>query len=428
MPFALIGGTASAPGAASSSCRCWPGHRCTGCSRCPTVVCRRRRCSASSTGCATRATRPGSAGHRPVLAALAAGEPATVARGLGNDLQAAAISLQPDCAGCCTLAGEEGARAIVSGSGPTVAMLCRDAGHAADVAARIAGQDVCRLGAGRSPGRSPEPSRSGVPDAAHGNLVNLEASPSRWRTARLLDGVSLGVQTGDRIGVLGLNGSGKSTLLAVLAGRSRPQSGRVATLRGLGWPRSPSGRRRPGRTVRDIVLGGFGDADAPGRPDSDSSARPCWTGLGLGGIGLDVAGGQPVRRGAAPGRARGGAGHRRRPAAAGRADQPPRHRGRRLARRPPGRRGAARWSSVTHDRWFLDAVATATWEVVDGDRADPRGRLLATGFSPAPSGCGWPPPPRSGGRTWPARSWPGCAEAHRPARRSRSTGSRPPRR
>ena len=25
---------------------------------------------------------------------------------------------------------------------------------------------------------------------------------------------------------------------------------------------------------------------------------------------------------------------------------------------------------VTHDRWFLDAVATATWEVVDGRRVD----------------------------------------------------------
>ena len=60
---------------------------------------------------------------------------------------------------------------------------------------------------------------------------------------------------------------------------------------------------------------------------------------------------------------------RPRPAAARRADQPPRRRGRRLAGRPPvdpppapGRALVA----VTHDRWFLDAVATPTWEVADG--------------------------------------------------------------
>ena len=44
--------------------------------------------------------------------------------------------------------------------------------------------------------------------------------------------MSLGVQTGDRIGVLGLNGSGKTTLLRLLAGLDAPDTGRVSSQRG----------------------------------------------------------------------------------------------------------------------------------------------------------------------------------------------------
>ena len=61
------------------------------------------------------------------------------------DLQAAAISLQPGLRRVLYAGAAEGALScLVSGSGPTVAMLCRDAEHAADVAARVAGLDVCR--------------------------------------------------------------------------------------------------------------------------------------------------------------------------------------------------------------------------------------------------------------------------------------------
>ena len=64
---------------------------------------------------------------------------------LGNDMQAAAISLQPSLRRVLYAGTAEGALScVVSGSGPTVAMLCSDAEHAADVAARVAGLGVCR--------------------------------------------------------------------------------------------------------------------------------------------------------------------------------------------------------------------------------------------------------------------------------------------
>lgn len=80
-----------------------------------------------------------------VLTALATGTPEALAATLGNDLQAAAISLNPALRRTLNAAMQEGGLAgIVSGSGPTIAILCADAESAADVAANLAGRDVCR--------------------------------------------------------------------------------------------------------------------------------------------------------------------------------------------------------------------------------------------------------------------------------------------
>ncbi len=81
----------------------------------------------------------------PVLAALASGDPAELAPLLGNDLQAAALSLDPTLARTLTAGVEAGALAgIVSGSGPTCAFLCTSAGEALDVGAELAETGVCR--------------------------------------------------------------------------------------------------------------------------------------------------------------------------------------------------------------------------------------------------------------------------------------------
>ncbi|WP_409429509.1 4-(cytidine 5'-diphospho)-2-C-methyl-D-erythritol kinase [Mycobacterium sp. SMC-11] len=89
---------------------------------------------------------PESGDPEPVLAALAAGDPQRLAGLLGNDLQAAAISLNPDLRRTLRAGVEAGALAgVVSGSGPTCAFLCSSAQSAADVAVELSA-----LGAGRA--------------------------------------------------------------------------------------------------------------------------------------------------------------------------------------------------------------------------------------------------------------------------------------
>ncbi len=80
-----------------------------------------------------------------LLSYLTRTDAAGVGARLGNDLQPAAISLRPELRRVLRAGEAEGAlAAVVSGSGPTVAMLCRNADAAADLAARLAGVGVCR--------------------------------------------------------------------------------------------------------------------------------------------------------------------------------------------------------------------------------------------------------------------------------------------
>jgi 4-diphosphocytidyl-2-C-methyl-D-erythritol kinase len=81
----------------------------------------------------------------PVLAALASGDPRQLALLLGNDLQAAAVSLRPGLRRTLRAGVDAGALAgLVSGSGPSCAFLCSDGAAAVRVAASLAGAGVCR--------------------------------------------------------------------------------------------------------------------------------------------------------------------------------------------------------------------------------------------------------------------------------------------
>ena len=81
----------------------------------------------------------------PVLAALAAGDPEQLAPLLGNEMQAAAVSLDPALRRALRAGVEAGALAgIVSGSGPTCAFLCASADSAIDVGTQLSGAGVCR--------------------------------------------------------------------------------------------------------------------------------------------------------------------------------------------------------------------------------------------------------------------------------------------
>ena len=91
-----------------------------------------------------------------MLTALGSGDPAQVGAALANDLQAAAISLQPGLRRTLRAGLAAGALGgVVSGSGPTVALLCANHAAAAQVAAELAGSGTCRavrVASGPAPG------------------------------------------------------------------------------------------------------------------------------------------------------------------------------------------------------------------------------------------------------------------------------------
>ena len=91
----------------------------------------------------------------PLMAALRSGDPARVGPLLSNDLQPAALSLQPNLRRTLAAGTELGALgAIVSGSGPTCAFLASSAAHAREIAVALTGADVCRAVA-RASGPAP---------------------------------------------------------------------------------------------------------------------------------------------------------------------------------------------------------------------------------------------------------------------------------
>jgi len=198
------------------------------------------------------------------------------------------------------------------------------------------------------------------------NLVNLEAVHKAYGTRVLLDGVSLGVAERERIGVVGRNGGGKSTLLRVLAGAEPADDGRVTHSGGL---RVAAVSQRddldPADTVRAAVVG-HGPAHAWA---SDAQVRAVLAGLFGERADLDAMLDRQV--GPLSG------GERRRVALAAALvgehdllvlDEPTNHLDVGgidwLARHLAARREAL--VVVTHDRWFLDALCTRTWEVHDG--------------------------------------------------------------
>ncbi|MCK6081140.1 4-(cytidine 5'-diphospho)-2-C-methyl-D-erythritol kinase [Microbacterium sp. EYE_5] len=76
-----------------------------------------------------------------VLRALRSGDAAALAAAIRNDLQLAAVHLRPDLAATLDAGLAAGALGgIISGSGPTIALLAEDASHAARVADRLTGE------------------------------------------------------------------------------------------------------------------------------------------------------------------------------------------------------------------------------------------------------------------------------------------------
>lgn len=116
------------------------------------------------------------------------------------------------------------------------------------------------------------------------NLVNLESVTAHVpgdASRVLLDAVSLGVERGDRIGVVGLNGGGKTTLLDIITGVRDPDGGRVSRLGGLNLAHLAQTDVLPeGARVRDVVLAAWAGA-AEHEWAADPKVRDVLAGLGI---------------------------------------------------------------------------------------------------------------------------------------------------
>lgn len=195
-------------------------------------------------------------------------------------------------------------------------------------------------------------------------LLGCEKARVEFPTKTVFEDVSLGLDEGDRIGVVGKNGDGKSTLLSLLAGIIEPDEGRVIRTRGvrvgvLGQADVLS----DDDTVEHAVVGDAPEYEWAG----DARVRDIISGLAAdipwqGRIG-DLSGGQ-----------------RRRVDLARlligdwdvlMLDEPTNHLDMRaitwLAHHLKARwkHGTGALLVVTHDRWFLDEVCLSMWEVHD---------------------------------------------------------------
>jgi ATP-binding cassette subfamily F protein uup len=201
--------------------------------------------------------------------------------------------------------------------------------------------------------------------AAPRNLVNLKDASKEYASRPILSDITLGVNEGERIGLVGRNGQGKSTLLRLIAGEETPESGSVTRTKALTLALlDQRDNLNPAKTLGEELVGERADHEWAG----SSRFRDVMDGL-LGGVeisrfpdGLET----PI--------ANLSGGERRRIALAKTLiddpellllDEPTNHLDVEgvdwLARHLAARRGTL--LVVTHDRWFLDEVVQQTWEV-----------------------------------------------------------------
>jgi ATPase subunit of ABC transporter with duplicated ATPase domains len=197
------------------------------------------------------------------------------------------------------------------------------------------------------------------------HLLGAEAIHLEYPARVVFESTTVGVSDGDRIGIVGRNGDGKSSLLGLLTGQLRPDAGRVTQRSGL----------RVGALNQADTL----DSDATvgwslvgDQPDHEWAGDPRIRDV-VSGLVSDIAWDAVI--GTLSG------GQRRRVQLAAlligdwdviALDEPTNHLDIEgitwLATHLRGRwaRNTGGLLLVTHDRWFLDEVATATWEVHDG--------------------------------------------------------------
>jgi len=198
------------------------------------------------------------------------------------------------------------------------------------------------------------------------HLLGVESAHVDFGMGTVLGSVTLGLQDGDRVGIVGANGAGKSTLLTILDGRMSPHQGRVTSARGTRiGALDQSDHVDASLTVLEAIVGSRDTHEWA----SDPRIRDVMSGLvpdlPPDAVVATLSGGQQRRVALAH-------------VLVGEhdvliLDEPTNHLdvegvtwlAEHLKQRWPASRGAL--VTVTHDRWFLDEVTTATWEVHDGE-------------------------------------------------------------
>lgn len=196
------------------------------------------------------------------------------------------------------------------------------------------------------------------------HLLGGETLHLEYPTGVVFDSVTVGVSEGDRIGIVGRNGDGKSTLLGMLTGRITPHAGRVTRRSGLRvGSLDQTDTLDPGHTVGWSLVGDRPEHEWAG----DARIRDV-----IGGLVADIPFDAPVSTLSG--------GQRRRIQLAAlligdwdvvALDEPTNHLDIQGITWLAGHI-KQRWAHnagglllITHDRWFLDEVATTTWEVHD---------------------------------------------------------------
>jgi len=203
------------------------------------------------------------------------------------------------------------------------------------------------------------------------HLLGAESLRLEYPTRVVFDGVSAGINDGDRIGVVGRNGDGKSSLLGMLTGRITPDAGRVTRRTGLRvGTLDQADTLDETRTVGWELVGERADHEWAGDPRVRDVVAGLVADIDWKATVSTLSGGQ-----------------RRRVQLAAllieewdviALDEPTNHLDIEgitwLAAHLKGRwaRESGGLLLVTHDRWFLDEVATTTWEVHSG----PRGGII----------------------------------------------------
>ncbi len=196
------------------------------------------------------------------------------------------------------------------------------------------------------------------------NLVNLESVTHGFGTRILLDDVSLGLGSGDVIGVVGRNGDGKTTLLRVLTGDLVPDQGRVTIANNASiGVLTQTTVGHDAQSVRDWIVDGEPDHVWASDPDKRGVVEALLPDLDLDRTLDTLSGGERRRVGLVAVLL----GHHDLIVL----DEPTNHLDVEaiafLAEYLQGRiRAGLAMLVVSHDRWFLDAVCNRIWEVHDG--------------------------------------------------------------